>query len=143
MAPGDKAGNSSMSSHILFTLGWFHALVLLLPIAMFLVYKWPQLWHHLLALFLGIVIAIVDSRTDDVQLPALFLLAFGFFLGFSQPQNPWRWATILAIWIPLVGFAKIIFEGADYKLARECVPALIAFIPALVGAYAGAWLKLS
>jgi hypothetical protein len=132
-----------MFSHILFTVAWFHALALFLPMSMFLLYKWPKLWHHLLALFLGILIAVVDIKTDDVQLPALFLLAFGFFLGFSEPKKPWRWAIILAVWIPFVGFAKLILEGAGYRLIWECAPSLMAFLPALIGAYAGALLNLA
>ena len=79
-----------MNAQVLFTMVWFHTLVLFLPLSMFLLYRWPSLWHHLLAIFLGIITGLIDLRSDEVQFPALLLIIFGFFLGFSQPTRAWR-----------------------------------------------------
>jgi hypothetical protein len=47
---------------------------------------------------------LTDLRTDDPQLPVLLLLTFGLFLGFAQPQAAWRWALVLGLWIPFLGW---------------------------------------
>ena len=130
-----------MNERILFTMAWFHALVLFLPLSMFLLYKWPKLWHHLLAVFLGLIIAIIDLHSDEVQFSVLMLLAFGFFLGFDEPSRAWRWGMLLAIWIPVMHLASTIVKGSYENFWNEAIFSFIAIVPALIGAYAGRFIR--
>jgi hypothetical protein len=131
-----------MSKEILFTVVVFNSLVLFIPVAMFLLYKRPRLWHYLLALFLGLMIGWIDLRSVEVQPTVLLLLVFGLFLGFAQPRHAWRWAVILAVWIPLGGLVALV---AGLRTPAPAEPGVagsfIAFIPALIGSYCGAFVN--
>jgi hypothetical protein len=130
--------NRIMSREILFTVVLFNSLVLLVPVAMFLLYLRPQLWHYLLALFLGLVIGWIDIRSVEVQPTVLLLIVFGMFLGFAQPSHAWRWALILAIWIPLGGFAaQVVGLQTPAPAEPGVIGSFIAFIPAFIGTYGG------
>ena len=129
-----------MNQQTMSTVIWFHSLALYLPISIILLYKWPQLWHYLLALFLGIVTFIIDLGTDEVQFPALLLLVSGFFLGFNQPKNSWRLSLMLSVWIPIFGIAKILLTQEFSKLGSEGFGAFLALVPAFIGTYAGVFL---
>jgi hypothetical protein len=96
---------------------------------------------YLLALFLGIVTAIVDLGTDEVQFPALLLLVFSFFLGFNQPKHAWRWSLLLGIWIPIFELAKIFLNPEFDKIVPEGFGSTLALIPAFLGTYAGVLLQ--
>ena len=130
-----------MHHQVWFTVLWFNSLVLFLPISMLLLYKWPDLWHLLLSLFLGILTGIFDLRTDEIQFPALLLLVFGFFLGFSQPKNAWRWALMLGVWVPTFEMARIVMEGSMDKFISEGIGSLLALVFAFAGSYAGTFLQ--
>lgn len=128
-----------MPSQTLFTMVVFYSLVLFVPVAMVLLYVRPQLWNFLFALFLGLVIGWIDMRATEVQPTVLMLLVFGLFLGFAQPAHAWRWALLLAVWVPLGGLAA---QLAGLRAGAPAEPGVlasfIAFIPALVGSYGGA-----
>lgn len=127
-----------MSRETLFTVIIFNSLVLFVPLAMLLLYMRPRLWHYLFALFLGLVIGWIDLRSVEVQPTVLLLLVCGMFLGNAQPKHAWRWALLLAVWVPLGGLVAL---AAGLKTAAPAEPgvfaSLIAFIPALIGAYGG------
>ena len=116
-------------------------LVAFLPISMILIFKWPWLWQYLLALFLGIVTAIIDLGTDEVQLSVLLLLVFGFFLGFNQPKSAWHMAMLLGIWIPIFRLIDIFLSQGSHKLVPEGFGPFLAVVPALIGAYGGVFLQ--
>ena len=87
-------------------------------------------WLLLLgALSLGLAIALVDLSPgwDDtgVSAAAVFAAAAGF--GATRPSRAWLWALAVGLWIPVLG---IVVHGN--------VGALIALIPAFLGALAGA-----
>lgn len=127
-----------MSREVLFTVVMFNSLVLFVPVAMFLLNMRPQLWHYLLALFLGLVIGWIDLRAVEVQPTVLLLLVFGLFLGFAQPRHAWRWALLLAVWIPLGGFvALVVGLRTPAPVEPTALASFIAFIPAFIGTYAG------
>jgi len=125
-----------MPPQTLFTVIIFNLMILFLPVAAFLLFKWPRVWHLLLALYLGLLVGLTDLRTDDPQLPALLLITFGLFLGFAQPQAAWRWALVLGLWIPVLG---LIARAAGVTNAQfsDVLFSLVALVPALIGAYAG------
>ena len=125
-----------MPAQTLFTMITFYLMVLSVPVAAFLLFKWLPLWHLLLALYLGLLVGLTDLRTDDPQLPALLLITFGLFLGFAQPKAAWRWALVLGLWIPVLG---LIARAAGVTNAQfsDVLFSLVALVPALIGAYAG------
>ena len=125
-----------MSNQTLFTVITFNAMILFVPVAAFLLFRWPSLWHLLLALYLGLLTGLTDLRTDDPQLPALLLITFGLFLGFAQPKAAWRWALILGLWVPGLGFISRAAHVTSAPLS-DLLFSFVALVPALIGAYAG------
>ncbi len=129
-----------MSGEVLFTVVVFNSLALFVPLAALLLYMRPQLWHYLLGLFLGLLVGWIDFRAVEVQPSVLLLVVFGLFLGFAQPRHAWRWALLLALWIPLAAFVAV-WLGLKPFSVQETVGSTIAIIPALVGAYGGAFVN--
>ena len=125
-----------MPPQTLFTVITFNLMILFLPVAALLLFKWPRLWHLLLALYLGLLVGLTDLRTDDPQLPALLLITFGLFLGFAQPKAAWRWALVLGLWIPFLGWIARA-AGVTNAQFSDVLFSLVALVPALIGAYAG------
>ena len=128
------------SPHTLFNMISFQALVLLFPVSMLVLWRFPALWVRMLVLYLGLLTGLLDLRTDDAQFPVLLLLVFGFFAGFAQPRRAWLSALLLGMWVPVVTIAALfagVIRGRPYG-----VPAAgLAFLPALLGAYLGVWLQ--
>ena len=126
-----------MDTSILKTVIGFHTLVIFLPVAALILYIWPQAWHYLLTLFLGLLIAFIDLQTDEVQFPALLLLTFGFFFGFAESRGAWRWAVILGVCLPLAHLLRIVIEGDGERVVTEGAGSLLALVFAFLGTYAG------
>jgi hypothetical protein len=118
----------------------FYAMVAFVPVNLALLYRWPRLWHLLLALYLGLLVGLTDLRTDDPQLPILLLMTFGLFLGFDQPAGAWRWAIALGVWVPIIG---IIAHGLRLSSAQlnDVLFSIVALVPAFVGVYTGAFVR--
>ncbi len=106
--------------------------------------KKPLFWICLVASVAGAVVAWwFDSRNDEPQAAALVILVVTFLLGFLLPKRAWLWAVIMGSSIA-VGY--LIARAAGYLPANPVEPgwyaALIALIPAFIGAYAGAFGRL-
>lgn len=123
----------------IFTVIIFYSLVLFVPVSALLLLARPKLWHYLLAIFLGMIVGWLDLRSDEVSATILLLLVFGMFLGFAQPRHAWRWALLLAMWVPLGGFFSSALGLTNLPAASpNWLASLVAFIPAFIGAYGGA-----
>jgi hypothetical protein len=117
-----------------------------------------------LACAVGLLAAIVGLHTDDLQFAVLFLFVNCAVFGYARPERAWRWAILVAIWIPLslllnmavtmpsprsLGIPARLFLGPVVAFLTSPVPVtmptvtgcLPAFFPALAGAYAGAWMN--
>ena len=92
-----------MPTSTLFTMITFYTLMFFVPVALALLYRWPRLWPLLVALHLGALTGWLDLRSDDPQSAVLLLFTFGMFVGFAEPQNVWRWALALGLWVPVFG----------------------------------------
>jgi hypothetical protein len=81
------------------------------------------------ALVLGLALALVDSSPgwDDTGVSAGVLLVAAGLFGAARPSRAWLWALALGLWIPVLGIA-----------VRGNLAALIALVPAFLGAFAGA-----
>ncbi len=126
-----------MNAHLVCTVIGFHLLVVLFPVTIFVLWKWPATWHIMLALFLGVLIGYLNLHSDEIQFPALLLLVLGFFIGFSHPHDAWVFALLLAMWIPIGQFLSTYFYDRTDRFVQEGILSLIAFVPAFAGTYAG------
>jgi len=126
-----------MSEQIILTVVSFSTMAALLPLCMFILWKRPRIWHTTLAGYLGVLVGFVNLRSDDVILPVLLLLSFGFFLGFSNPVRGWMRAVLLAVWVPVGQIVHLALTTAPAPWIDEGVFSLFAFIPAFLGCYSG------
>jgi hypothetical protein len=129
-----------MPPQTLFTVIVFNLMVLSVPVTAFLLFKWPGLWHLLLALYLGLLTGLTDLRTDDPQLPILLLITFGLFLGFAQPKAAWRWSLCLGLWVPVLGLIAFAAKVTSGQLSDVLISSVV-LVPALIGVYAGVLVK--
>ncbi len=125
-----------MPTQTLWTVIGFNSLVMVFAI-MVLALRWrPQWWPTMLTLFAGMLIGFLEPRTEEIIFIVFLLIAFGFFAGFAQPRHAWRWAILLAVWVPLnEAFAMTI--GARTVAQPNLLASFFAFVPAFVGTYAG------
>jgi hypothetical protein len=87
-------------------------------------------WLLLLgALALGLLSALVDSSPgwDDTGVSAAAVFVGAAAFGATRPSRAWLWALAVGLWIPVLGIVD-----------RGNVAALLALVPALLGAFAGA-----
>jgi hypothetical protein len=102
----------------------------------------PVLRRALLALGAAIVGWLNFHATDDVQAvaAALLLLAFGF--GLHRPGRAWLFAALLFAAVPLSGaWADAVSYHPGVAKPAPLYESVVALIPALLGAYAGAGLR--
>jgi hypothetical protein len=77
--------------------------------------------------------------TDDVQPVAAALLLFGFGFGLHRPRRAWRAALVLFMAVPLSGlWADVVSYHPGVPGPPHPAESIVALIPALLGAYAGA-----
>lgn len=107
-----------------------------------LLYLFPEFWHVLLSVFLGLTVAYIDVHSTEVSLSILLLLAFAFFLGYLQPAKPIQTALLFAVWLPLAGIVHLTVIGNYSGLLSEGIGSFIGFIPATVGSYLGAFVRM-
>ena len=81
------------------------------------------------ALALGLSLALVDAEPgwDDTGVSAAAVLLVAAAFGAARPSRPWLWGLAVGLWIPAL---NIILRGNP--------TALLALVPALLGAFAGA-----
>jgi len=87
-------------------------------------------WLLLLAaLALGLLLALVDSSPDwdDTGVSAAAVFAGAAAFAAARPWRAWLWALAVGLWIPALGI-----------VVRDNYAALLALVPALLGALAGA-----
>ena len=77
--------------------------------------------------------------SDDVQPVAAALILAGFGFGYYRPRQAWLFAGLLWLAIPISGiYADAVnFHPGQVKPA-PLSPTVIALVPVLLGAYAGA-----
>jgi len=118
----------------------------------------------LLATAVGLLGAVLALHTDNLQFAVSFLIVHCAVFGYARPERAWRWAGLIAVWIPLslllnalvtlpspreLGFPARLILGPLVMFFRSPEPirlgmipeSFVALIPALLGAYAGAWMS--
>ncbi|HKW18698.1 MAG TPA: hypothetical protein VJO35_14420 [Terriglobales bacterium] len=90
------------------------------------------------AVLLGICAGLLEIKLDDVLLTSLFVLSSTLVLGFIRPRRAWRWALVIAPFVPLVELAAYIFLRE--RLYRVQVwESVLGFVTGTVGCFAGAF----
>jgi hypothetical protein len=90
----------------------------------------PSDWLLLLgALAVGLAVSLVDASPgwDDTGVSAAAMLLVAAAFGAARPARAWLWALAVGLWVPALNIA-----------VRGNPAALLALIPALLGAFAGA-----
>lgn len=126
-----------MDPKLLFTVTGFHLLVALVPLAMLLIYARPALYRWTLAVYLGVLTGFINLQSDEVQFPALLLIAFGFFLGYQERERIWLVPLLLAIWVPLGQCLRLWADPASGSVMSDGLMSFLAFLPAIAGTAGG------
>ena len=81
------------------------------------------------AIVVGVAIALVDVSPgwDDTGVSAGALFVAAAALGATRPTRAWLWATAVGLWVPALNLA-----------VRGNPAAMLALVPAFLGAFAGA-----
>jgi hypothetical protein len=95
-------------------------------------------WAVLLAC--GLATGWMNVRaTDDVQPVAAALMLAGFGFGLYRPSRAWLFAVLLFLAIPISGaYADSINFHPGLTKPAPLYESLVALVPTLIGAYAGA-----
>ena len=129
-----------------FTAITFNLTLLSLPIAGVLIWLKPAWRFHIFAAFFGLLAAFIDSQAGEVQIPALLVLSFSFFLGVLHPVRFWRWAVLTGGGIPLLAFIKyFLYSSAALEphatfvsqVVGSCLALVLSFVGCFVGSLIG------
>jgi hypothetical protein len=112
-----------------------------IPLSALILYRKPGSWPYLFSLFNGLLIAFVDLGAGEVQVPALLLLAFTFFLGFASPGAAWRWGIITGIWVPVFHVVRMSLERNPDASLTEVWGSLLALVFSFAGSYGGSFIR--
>jgi hypothetical protein len=129
-----------MPAKLLFTIIGFDFLVVIFLAGVVVVYFRPNHFGIMMSLFLGWLTGFINLGASEPQFPALLLLAFGFFLGFTTPKSVWKHALVLGVFVPLSQFIWIVVTNQKELLLSDGVGSFVAFLPAFGGAYLGKFL---
>src|SRR5215211_1794150 len=94
----------------------------------------------ILAILLGAIAGYIDLHEEEVQVPALLVISFAFFLGFARPRTAWAWGLLIGLSIPAAHLiARMIGYRPPYPVRLPATFMAVGF--ALAGAYAGVAMK--
>ncbi len=91
---------------------------------------------YLLGSAAGIVSGWVDLTINDLLLTALLVLAACMLLGTLRPRRPWRWAVVVAVFIPLTELVASL-AGVTHLARAQIYASFLTVLPGIAGAYGG------
>ena len=97
-------------------------------------------WFYVLAALAGIGIGRADVALGDLPLTALLVVMASMLAGILRPVWPWRWAFVVGIFIPLEVLQAYAL-GTVKPTPAEVYGSFLTFLPGMVGAYVGAFLR--
>jgi len=97
-------------------------------------------WFYVLAALAGIGIGRVDVALGDLPLTALLVVMACMLAGILRPSWPWRWAALVGIFIPLEVLQAYAL-GTVKPTPAEVYGSFLTFLPGMVGAYMGGFLR--
>lgn len=99
----------------------------------------PQGWLRgwLVGVGVGLLVAVVDRGERDAGQVLLMVAAAGAVLGGLQPAGWWRWGLLVGLAVPATEeLARL--RGWTSPVPADPGGAIVAVIPALLGAHLGA-----
>jgi hypothetical protein len=104
--------------------------------------RWRDWLCAIAAVATAIFAGLIDFRSHEPQPAALVLLVLCGLMGFARPAGAWRWGVIAPLGIPVVYLigCTLGFKPADAP-QPNVFATLIALIPGLIGACAGAFAR--
>ena len=97
------------------------------------------------AIICGLLATWVDFHATEVQATLLVFVVTSFVLGFSGPRGAWRWALLVAVWLPAAQVAAFALRQTGTATGHPYWSRLAILLPALAacmaGAYAGALIR--
>lgn len=130
-----------MHTQLWFTIISFNLMAAYIPLSALILYRRPGTWPYLFSLFNGLLIAFIDLGAGEVQVPALLLLAFTFFVGFASPHDVWRWGIVTGIWVPVFHIVRMGLEKNPGVSLPEGWGSLLALVFAFAGSYGGSFIQ--
>lgn len=103
--------------------------------------KSPTAAAYNTALILGVVAATVDLLVGPVQVASALIVIFTFVLALAYPENPWQWAVLVGIFVPIGHLIAAQFGYANPARPDNFYVSYLALIPAFIGAYSAALLR--
>lgn len=92
------------------------------------------------ALGVGVLAGYVDRHNAHETYPTLAVMLVGSFaLGLAQPHWPWRWALLIALFVPFYG--PVATLGTRLATPGSWAMLAVALVPGLIGAYGAALLR--
>ncbi|SRR6266705_3396777 len=98
-----------------------------------------RLAYRLLAAGMALLAAYVDRHDGDVTELLAFVAVGAGLLGYLRPARPWRWGLLLGLVVPATEAAARLLHQTG-RAAPDPGGAIVALVPAVLGAYAGALL---
>jgi hypothetical protein len=92
---------------------------------------------YVLGGLLGLCAGLLDVRVGDLLVTALLVLASTMWLGALRPRRPWRWALVVAVFVPIMHLLAHVLT-AQKPYPAQIYESFLEFLPGLVGAYGGA-----
>ena len=98
---------------------------------------------YLAAIAVSAGFAYFDSvtKSDDTGVLAFLLLCLTVPFGFVEPCRAWRWGVVLGLGVPVWHFLRVGLGIIPPDPSQPGFAFFIPLIPALLGAYAGAFLR--
>jgi len=100
----------------------------------------------LAAVACGLLATWVDFHATEVQATLLVFLVTSFVLGVAGPKGAWRWAVLVAVWLPAAQILAFALRHASPVTGHPYWSRLAILLPALgaslLGVYAGALVRL-
>jgi hypothetical protein len=97
-------------------------------------------FHYLLAVACGAFAGWIDIKIGDLLFTALLVLASCMLLGILRPQKPWRWVVLVGLFVPVADLlAYLLMAQKPYRV--QIYESLLAFLPAIAGAYGGSAMR--
>lgn len=94
--------------------------------------------YYLLAAVFGVFAGWMDIKVGDLLFTAMIVLAAAMVLGYLRPAQPWRWAVLIGVFVPVVELiAYLLFSQKPER--AQVYESFLTFLPGIVGSYGGAF----
>lgn len=106
--------------------------------------KQPWAWY-LVAGGIGLLLGYVDTHLQgDDNLPSVVMILIpAFVFGALQPRQAWRWGLLIGLGVPACHIGGLLIGyHPPYPVEPSVLITFIALIPAMIGAYFGALVRM-